>query len=302
MQVGDWTARVWTEDVRESSIMWTKYHKYNLTDAAWSPIRPGVFFTTKMNGTMDVWDITSKQKDPVLSMQVCDEALYSLRVHEHGRFVACGSQNGTVNILELAEPLHTQQPNEKNVISAIFERETRREKILEARHREMKLKEKVAKGGAEGAEGGEAAPADGEKNRDELIQQAEQEFWKALEQEKKQREKDEVEREKRAERQRQEEEARREEQEKADDEDGEAQQSSGEDQNKGNENNEQSNEQNNQSNESNQNGEQNGEKNGEQNGEQSAEKTDEEVRFGHQQVATKTKRAIKEVLERKTTL
>lgn len=99
--------------------MWTKYHMHNLTDSAWSPVRPGVFFTTKMNGTLDVWDITSKQKDPVLSMQVCDEALYSLRVHEHGRFVACGSQNGTVNILELAEPLHTLQPNEKNVVSSV---------------------------------------------------------------------------------------------------------------------------------------------------------------------------------------
>ena len=41
-----------------------------LTDAAWSPTRPAVFFTSKMDGTLDVWDYLFKQKDPTLSVQV----------------------------------------------------------------------------------------------------------------------------------------------------------------------------------------------------------------------------------------
>ena len=32
---------------------------------------PAVYFTTKMDGTLDVWDIMHKQSDPVLSLQVC---------------------------------------------------------------------------------------------------------------------------------------------------------------------------------------------------------------------------------------
>ena len=41
-----------------------------LTDGCWSPVRPAVFFTTKMDGSLDVWDYLFKQKDPTLSLQV----------------------------------------------------------------------------------------------------------------------------------------------------------------------------------------------------------------------------------------
>ncbi len=41
-----------------------------MTDGCWSPVRPAVFFTTKMNGTVDVWDYLFKQNDPTLSIQV----------------------------------------------------------------------------------------------------------------------------------------------------------------------------------------------------------------------------------------
>ena len=39
LTVGDWTARIWSEDCKESSIMWTSFHKALLTDGAWSPTR-----------------------------------------------------------------------------------------------------------------------------------------------------------------------------------------------------------------------------------------------------------------------
>lgn len=41
-----------------------------LTDAAWSPVRPSVFLTTKMDGTLDVWDYLFKQNNPSLSLKV----------------------------------------------------------------------------------------------------------------------------------------------------------------------------------------------------------------------------------------
>lgn len=41
-----------------------------LTDGAWSPTRPAVFFTTKMDGTLDIWDFVFKQCDPALSLKV----------------------------------------------------------------------------------------------------------------------------------------------------------------------------------------------------------------------------------------
>lgn len=36
LTVGDWCARIWSEDCRESSIIWTKSSSSMLTDGAWS--------------------------------------------------------------------------------------------------------------------------------------------------------------------------------------------------------------------------------------------------------------------------
>ncbi|KAF6298413.1 dynein axonemal intermediate chain 2 [Rhinolophus ferrumequinum] len=176
LTVGDWTARIWSEDSRESSIMWTKYHMAYLTDGAWSPVRPAVFFTTKMDGTLDIWDFVFKQCDPALSLKVCDEALFCLRVQDNGCFIACGSQLGTTTLLEVSNGLYTLQRNEKNTASSIFERETRREKILEVRHREMRLKEK-SKAEGKDDELREEVPS---INLEELVSKAEEEFFNII--------------------------------------------------------------------------------------------------------------------------
>jgi len=47
-----------------------RYHMAHLLDGCWSPVRPSVFFTVKMDGTLDVWDILFKQNDPTLSLKV----------------------------------------------------------------------------------------------------------------------------------------------------------------------------------------------------------------------------------------
>uniref|UniRef100_A0A8D3AXA6 Dynein intermediate chain 2 axonemal n=1 Tax=Scophthalmus maximus TaxID=52904 RepID=A0A8D3AXA6_SCOMX len=188
LTVGDWTARIWSEDIKESSIMWTKYQMSFLTDACWSPIRPSVFFTVKMDGVLDVWDILFKQNDPTLSLKVCDNALYSLRVQDNGRLVACGSQQGEVTLLEICSGLSTLQKNEKSLLAAMFERETKREKILEARQREMRLKERSRSEQSRDEEGGRE---EGEESPDQLIIRAEKDFFSMVEAElKKRREKE----------------------------------------------------------------------------------------------------------------
>ena len=47
LTVGDWCARIWSEDIKESAIMWTSSYTENLTDGCWSPTRPSVFFTAR---------------------------------------------------------------------------------------------------------------------------------------------------------------------------------------------------------------------------------------------------------------
>jgi len=39
LTIGDWSAKIWSEDCRESQIIWTGYHRAMLTDGAWSPTR-----------------------------------------------------------------------------------------------------------------------------------------------------------------------------------------------------------------------------------------------------------------------
>ena len=56
-----------------------------LTDGAWSPVRPAVFFTTKMDGTLDIWDFVFKQCDPALSLKVmCTPLLVHPRPQKPG--------------------------------------------------------------------------------------------------------------------------------------------------------------------------------------------------------------------------
>nr|XP_048673673.1 dynein axonemal intermediate chain 2 isoform X2 [Caretta caretta] len=184
LTVGDWTARIWSEDCKESSIMWTKYHMAYLTDGCWSTIRPAVFFTSKMDGTLDIWDFLFKQNNPSLSVKVCDEPLFSLRLQDNGRFIGCGSKLGTVTLLEVSSGLCTLQRNEKNLATAMFEREAKREKILEARHREMRLKERTK---AEGKEEDVNVETEEEKP-EELLARVQQEFFEVIEAEIKRKE------------------------------------------------------------------------------------------------------------------
>lgn len=136
LSVGDWTARVWMEDIK-SPLITTPFDNCYLSGGCWSPTRPGVFFTTKTNGTMDVWDYFYKQNEPVFSTKVGESGLTSIRVQSGGRLVALGSQDGSCTILEMSSSLCEPQTQgtltEKASVAAMLERETKREKHFEVR-------------------------------------------------------------------------------------------------------------------------------------------------------------------------
>jgi len=138
MTVGDWTARIWVEDLR-TPIMTTKYHSAYLTSGCWSPTRAGVFYVTRMDGVVDIWDYFYRQNEVAYSHKVGDAPLSSISVSQgSGRLVAVGDVNGTVSLLEVCESLAAPQANEKTAISNMFDREFKQEKNLEAREKELK--------------------------------------------------------------------------------------------------------------------------------------------------------------------
>ncbi|CAH4028746.1 unnamed protein product [Pieris brassicae] len=140
LTVGDWTARVWSEDCRESSILWTYSHRTKLTDGAWNPIRFSLMLITQWDGCLSCWDLLRRRSAPIVTAQLCDEPLLKVRPHEGGQLVACGSSKGTIYLAELSENLGTADKNDKQLLTHILERENKRERILEARMRELRLK------------------------------------------------------------------------------------------------------------------------------------------------------------------
>lgn len=169
LTVGDWTARIWNEK-NKAPIMMTPYSRAYLTAGCWSPTRSGVFYTCRMDGVLDVWDILYRQTAPAYSHKVADHPLSCISVQGTaqsggGRLLAIGDVNGTVSLLEVSENLAAPPPSEKVGISAMFDRESKREENLEKRAIALARAAKAAgaKGAAPagGAAGGAGAGAGG---------------------------------------------------------------------------------------------------------------------------------------------
>jgi len=178
MTVGDWTARIWTEDLK-TPIMTTKYHPAYLTAGCWSPTRPGVFMVTRDDGVLDIWDYFYRQNEVAYSHKASDAPLSSIAVNANGKYVTVGDKNGTVSLLQVCDSLAIQQSNEKLAILGMFERESKREKNLELRSKELAKKQQQISKDAESKnslEGDEAAQA----NMAQLLQQVDEEFLKLV--------------------------------------------------------------------------------------------------------------------------
>ncbi|XP_026316766.1 dynein intermediate chain 3, ciliary [Hyposmocoma kahamanoa] len=165
LTVGDWTARVWSEDCRESSILWTYSHRTKLTDGAWNPIRFSLMLVTQWDGCLSCWDLLRRRSAPIVTAQICDEPLLRLRPHEGGLLVACGSSKGTVYLAELSQNLGTADKNDKQLLTHILERENKRERILEARMRELRLRMRQDRDG--GPQVNESDPTANDKDLEE---------------------------------------------------------------------------------------------------------------------------------------
>lgn len=82
-------------------------------------IRYSVFFTTRSDGILDVWDILQQQKQASVGVKVCDESLKTLRTHDMGRLVAVGNKRGTIYLVEFSENLASSNKNDKALLTAV---------------------------------------------------------------------------------------------------------------------------------------------------------------------------------------
>lgn len=135
---------MWSEECKESSIIWTKAYNDKPLAGTWSRSRCSLFFICRQSGVLEAWDLLLDQHEPVLSMKICDEPLISIAAQETGQSVTVGSSVGTMYLVELTPNLVRQLKNDKSTFTVMLERETRREKIIEGKLKEMKLKAKTA--------------------------------------------------------------------------------------------------------------------------------------------------------------
>ncbi len=147
LSIGDWTAKIWMDDLT-SPIITTKYHSAYLTDGCWSSSRPGVFFTTKMDGTLDIWDLTYKQSHPLLTVSVSNEALQTIRMY-NGKYLAVGGVDGSTSLVELSHGLSgfrgeekLSSNEEKATVQEMLDREVKREKMLDEQKKELAAQKK----------------------------------------------------------------------------------------------------------------------------------------------------------------
>lgn len=115
-----------------------------------------MFFVTRKDGWLDIWDYYYRQNEVALSQKISDYALTSISINkvtgisqigtphpEVGRFCAIGDAEETIILLKLCDSLHQQQNDEKNVINEIFEREKQREETLKKQRLENEARRNI---------------------------------------------------------------------------------------------------------------------------------------------------------------
>ena len=60
--------------------MWMKPSAARLTGGGWSPTKISVFFTTRVDGYVEVWDFLHNHQVPILNIKVADSALNCIKV------------------------------------------------------------------------------------------------------------------------------------------------------------------------------------------------------------------------------
>ncbi|XP_075973543.1 dynein intermediate chain 3, ciliary-like [Anticarsia gemmatalis] len=137
---GDYTVRIWSEEVRTEPIIVFNPYKNLLTDACWAPLRYSSFMSICAGGFFYYWDLLRKYKEPVRSLSLSKYELTKMSPDKDGKTVAVGDSHGDVYLLQLSENMAIPGSRDKILMQQTYERETKREHILDNRLKEIRLK------------------------------------------------------------------------------------------------------------------------------------------------------------------
>ncbi|PFX30161.1 Dynein intermediate chain 2, axonemal [Stylophora pistillata] len=145
LTVGGWTFAIWKEGVTNGPLLQSASHLMRLSRGHWSPSRPGVFFITKTDGNVDVWDLLDRSHEPSLTQNVTAAPITTISPHQVSskqQLLAVGDSMGTLHVMEVPWNLRHPSANEANAMENFFEREVKRLAFVEER---MKIREQEKK-------------------------------------------------------------------------------------------------------------------------------------------------------------
>ncbi|KAJ1568341.1 WD repeat-containing protein 63 [Nowakowskiella sp. JEL0078] len=132
LSVGGWSFHIWKEKITVGPLLSSPNSNSYLICGRWSPTRPGVFYISKADGTIEVWDLVDRSHVASCVQNVSSIAISSMSIHHYGKFhtyhqfIAAGDDQGTLHILEVPRNLIRQTKNEKSIVRTFFDREVRR--------------------------------------------------------------------------------------------------------------------------------------------------------------------------------
>ncbi|KAI9002305.1 WD40-repeat-containing domain protein [Gaertneriomyces semiglobifer] len=167
LSTGGWSFHVWKEDVLAGPLLSSAPSSASVVCGRWSPTRPGVFYISKYDGTIEVWDLLDRSHSASSVQNVSGSAISYLAVRQypghsasHNQFIAVGDDEGTLHILEVPRNLTRPARNEKSFVASFFEREVRRLAYVRER-RDFRAKERARfeQAAMEAAAGGPRPPS-----------------------------------------------------------------------------------------------------------------------------------------------
>ena len=146
LTVGDWTARIWTEDLK-TPILISKYFPAYLTDCLWTP-RIGMFLVSRSDGWINGYDLCYKINETTFEYKVTDASLTTMSLSSKGDKLLVGDEAGIVSLIKLSKSFYVMADKEeldmkKNNLNKFFEREQTKEKVLTTQKKAPPPKENV---------------------------------------------------------------------------------------------------------------------------------------------------------------
>ncbi|XP_037293845.1 dynein intermediate chain 3, ciliary [Manduca sexta] len=143
---GDWTVHIWSEDIHSSPIIPGMTNRHQILDVIWAPHKFSCYMTANVDGKFRYWDMLRRYHEPIVTLPVSKYPLQKIQAHGDGKLIAIGDSRGGLFVLSLSDSLVEASDRDKQLMTQIYDRESRREHILENRVKEIRLKLKAEEG------------------------------------------------------------------------------------------------------------------------------------------------------------